>query len=394
MLEVFLYSNFIIEDIMNILLKKIILWVFAICFVSCNKHMMPNKIEQQIKPNLVANWQIENFTYAHDGSPGYLHDYGLDAWTNAVLFMGMFEWANATNNETYFDWLNDIGDKNKWKVPANFMSYPAYTIFHADELCMSQFYLQMYSKYEQKYMLDATIQRIDEIMNVGPNNSMSARSKQKWTWCDALYMAPNVYIQLYNITGNDKYLEFMHNEFMDTYNHLYDKNHKLFFRDDSFFDKREKNGQKIFWGRGNGWVVAGLANMLKNLPLDYENRAFYEDLLNEMLVALVKIQNNKGFWHASLLDPQSYPAPESSATALITYAMAYAINNDIINKTKYLPTLNKTWNALQTVITNDGKMGYVQPIGADPRTVTSDMTAVYGVGAYLLAASEIYKLIN
>lgn len=377
---------------MNILRKKIILFVFVISLTACNKHIVADKAWQLNKVDKVAMWQINNFNFANNGSPGYLHDYGLDAWTNAVLYMGMFEWANATNNQKYFDWLNDIGDKNKWKVPANFMAYPAYTIFHADELCMSQFYLQLYGKYQQKYMLDSTLQRVDAIINIRPNDKMDARSKQKWTWCDALFMAPNVYIQLYNITNNDIYLEFMHNEFMDTYEYLYDKENKLFFRDDSFFDKREKNTKKIFWGRGNGWVVAGLANMLKNMPEKYEHKAFYENLLKEMLIRLVKLQNKNGFWHASLLDPKSYPAPESSATALITYAMAYAINNNILPKKQYQPIVLKTWNALQTVVNNEGKLGYVQPIGADPRKVTIDMTAVYGVGAYLMAASEMQKM--
>ena len=168
----------------------------------------------------------------------------------------------------------------------------------------------------------------------------------------------------------------------------------MFFRDGSYFDKKEQNGEKIFWGRGNGWVAAGLVNILKLLPEKSAYRPFYESLFKEFVSALAKLQSPNGFWHASLLDPKSYPAPEASATALITYALAYGINNDLLSKDTYLPITKKAWTALISAVDKDGKLGWVQPIGADPKNVTADMTAVYGVGAFLLAGTEMYQLNN
>lgn len=337
----------------------------------------------------VADWQINNFTYKTEGN---LHDYGIDAWTNSVLYIGMLKWAQAANAPTpYLDWLMKIGTDNKWSVPANFADYPKYKYYHADELCIGQFYLSMYDRYKKEDMLRATQERLDWIMGNPADTSMKHANKQCWTWCDALFMAPPVYAQLSKTTGNPKYLAFMHKNFLLTYNHLYDRNNHLFFRDDSYFDKKEANGKKVFWGRGNGWVLAGIANILDLLPPNSELKPFYEKLFVELAVRLSQLQDKDGFWHASLLDPGSYPSPETSSSALITYGLAYGLNHQLLDAS-FLPVVEKAWAALLSTVDKDGKVGWVQPIGADPKKVTRDMTAVFGVGAFLMAGTEIMKL--
>lgn len=339
----------------------------------------------------VADWQIDHFSYQ---SSGNLHDHGIDAWTNGVLYLGMTRWAGVSpQGETYFNWLyNNIGEKNHWQIPANFVGHPRYGIYHADELCVGQFYIELYKKYNRPEMIQSTIQRLNQIMSNPPNDDMAYTNKQSWTWCDALFMAPPVYLGIARLQNDASYAEFMHDHFMKTYRHLYDKQDKLFYRDDSYLDKREANGEKIFWGRGNGWVVAGLANILLLLPEDDPRGAFYTDLYKSMMERLAELQDPEGYWHASLLDPASYPAPETSATALIVYALAYGINNNILEADKYMEPLQAAWQHLLSVIDEEGKLGWVQPIGADPKSVTAEMTAVYGVGAFLMAATEIHRL--
>lgn len=339
----------------------------------------------------VAEWQINHFSYRDSGN---LHDYGIDAWTNGVLYLGLVRWASVSpNGGRYYHWLyNEIGEKNSWQIPANFVDYPRYGIYHADELCVAQFYIDLYKKYKQAGMIEPTIQRLEQIMSNPPDSSMSYRNKQSWTWCDALFMAPPVYLGMAQLQNDTAYAEFMHTHFMATYHHLFDKEDHLFYRDDSYFDKREANGEKIFWGRGNGWVIAGLANILQLLPENDSRRLFYLGLFKEMTERLVQLQNPKGYWHASLLDTESYPAPETSATALITYALAYGINHHILEKEKYDQPLKNAWSHLLSVVDEEGKLGWVQPIGADPKSVTAEMTAVYGVGAFLMAAAEMHNL--
>jgi len=363
------------------------------CLAYQEEKSLPEKSEIESILKKVADWQIANFKYSENGSPGYLHDYGIDAWTNATLYAGMFEWAKiSSDSNTYYNWLYEIGEKNKWQMPQNFKDNNKYSLYHADELCIGQFYLKMYGKYSKKKILRPVKKRIDWIINNPPNIDMNYRNKQSLTWSDALFMSPPVYVGLYQVTKNKEYLSFTNNQIRRAYNHLYDKDEKLFFRDDSYFDKEEANGTKVFWGRGNGWVVAGLVNILKELPQDSPDRSFYQDLLIDLTERLAGLQDKNGFWHASLLDPESYPSPETSATTLITYALAYCVNNELINKDIYYPVLTKAWRALTSAVNEEGKLGWVQPIGADPKKVTEDMTAVYGVGAFLLAGSEIYKL--
>lgn len=344
-----------------------------------NSHILKEKRVSILKTlKLVADWQIANFK-AGDG-----HDRGLVAWTNATLYMGMFDWATIANDNKYFDWLYQNGEQCQWKIATQYM-------YHADAICIGQFYLWMYKKFNEDEIIKSAKDRADWIIDNPPAATVHY---QKWSWSDALFMAPPFYAQLTALTVNMKYLQFMDQEFKATYQILYDKNECLFYRDKSYFAKREANGQKVFWGRGNAWVLAGLVNILKALPKNSEVRPFYLNLYLEMSKRIVPLQSEDGFWHASLLDPTSFPSPESSATALITYALAYGVNEGLLDKKEYGRKLSKSWASLVSAIDKDGKLGWVQPIGADPKKVTSEMTDVYGVGAFLMAGVEIYKLDN
>lgn len=360
-------------------------------FISCTpqRHATQKKTsDAKSALKQVADWQINNFKYSTTNN---LHDHGIDSWTNATLYIGMLEWAKMADDSTYHNWLLNIGETSNWQIPANFKNYPKYQKYHADELCMGQFYLGMFELYQEEKMVQSTKERVDWIMTHLPDSSMNSSNKQSWTWCDALFMAPPVYVEMAFAKKNDEYLQFMDKEFKKTYEYLYDQDSKLFFRDGSYFDKREANGKKVFWGRGNGWVAAGLVRILQLLPEDSSYRPFYENLFKEFVPHLASLQNKGGFWHASLLDPTNYPSPETSATALITYAMAYGVNQGLLDEKKYVLLIDKSWNFLLSAIDENGKLGWIQPIGANPKKVTANMTAQYGVGAFLLAGSEIYK---
>lgn len=372
----------------------IILWICAAKSVAQHSAQLPSASVIGQTLDRVAQWQIDNFTYLPAGSPGQLHDYGIDAWTNAVFFIGLSEWSNvAANPLPYRQWLMETGEKCRWKLPMNFAAYPHIAIYHADELCIGQFFMAMYRGDEgQPVMIDDTRARLDSIMTHPPKNDPSHRNKQAWTWCDALFMAAPLYAQMAKTTGDDKYLRFMDSQFGLTYNHLYNRDDSLFFRDDSYFGLSEANGKPVYWGRGNGWVAAALVNLLKQLPPDSTYRAFYEELFIQLCTKLTTLQSPNGCWHASLLDPDTYPAPESSATALILYALAYGVNEGLLDSGRFRPAILKAWQALAGVIDETGKLGYVQPIGANPKTVTRKQTAVYGPGALLLAGVELIRM--
>lgn len=339
-------------------------------------------IENQVKR--VARWQLDNFSYSTSGN---LHDNGIASWAHSVLYRGLLEWTTMRKEDCteYWNWLLDIGTKSNWRMNG---IYP----YHADEFSMGQFFTTMYTEYKQEKMLSATIERMEWVMNNPPKSSMSYRNKESWTWCDALFMAPPLYAQITSLKKDNRYIEFMDKEFRKTYNYLFDKTEKLFYRDDSYFDKTETNGKKVFWGRGNGWAIAGITTILITLPADSHYRNYYENIFRELALRLIKLQDSKGAWHASLLDPDRYPAPETSCTALITYALTYGLNSRLLTYQEAHEPVIKAWNVLCEAIHENGKLGWIQPIGQDPKKVTKEMTATFGVGAFLMAATEMYQL--
>ncbi len=179
---------------------------------------------------------------------------------------------------------------------------------------------------------------------------------------------------------------------------MYDPAAHLYYRDASFIypAKQTPNGKKVFWSRGNGWALAALARILRDLPATDPNRAEYVATFQEMSAALKAVQRPDGFWNMSLYDPHHYPGPETSGTALFVYGMAWGINNGLLSGTTYRPAVAKAWNAMVTTAVHpDGKLGYVQGIGLSPvptRQVTYESTTDFGVGAFLLAGSEVFKL--
>jgi rhamnogalacturonyl hydrolase YesR len=207
-------------------------------------------------------------------------------------------------------------------------------------------------------------------------------------------MGPTVWAKMANVTGRKKYLDFMYQEYKFTTDYLYDKDEFLFYRDSRYFTSREANGSKVFWGRGNGWVFAGLPIIIRELPVNYEHKDYFIRIYKDMAAKILSLQSSDGFWHASLLDPASYPNPEMSATAFFVYGFAWGINNGYLDKETYLPAVIKGWRSMVSSVWPDGKVGFIQPIGADPKSVTREMTEVYGVGGFLMAGSEITRLID
>lgn len=331
----------------------------------------------------VATWQMGYFA----GQPSSRE---TSSWLNGALYVGMFDWAETGGGETCDRWLYKILDRRLWQMGVY--------MYHADDICVGQACLDMYAKHKQKFMMIPVKARADWVianrdMDPAKMRHGSSRFYERWSWCDALFMAPPVYARLWRITGEDKYIYFADSEYRETYKALFDQEENLFYRDASYIGKKEANGQKVFWGRGNGWVVAGLVEMLKQLPKDDQKyRPFYSDLFVTITTRLLELQRDDGFWSASLLDPDSYPAPETSGTGFITYAMAYGINEGLLPKDRFMPAVQKGWAALVSAVDADGRLGWVQPVGAAPDKVTRESTEVYGVGAFLMTACELMRL--
>ena len=369
---------------MKKLRMSVVMWILGASFLAQAQF---SKTDTKEVMKRVADWQIAN--------PGKGHEHSDLDWTNATLYIGMLDWAELAEkedgNKSYYDWLMKIGRKNHYQMGK--------WMYHADFIAVGQPFIDLYAKYKNEKMIMPVKARANWVVENVPQVSLEldyAKSEtlDRWSWCDALFMAPPVYAKLYALTGEKKYIKFMDKEYKATYDFLFDKEENLFYRDRRYFEKKEANGQKVFWGRGNGWVLGGLCEILQVLPKKDKYRKFYEELFVKLATRVSQLQSPDGYWHASLLDPASYPSPETSATGFIVYALAYGVNEGILDKETFLPAITKGWQAMLDAVNEEGKLGYVQPIGADPRKVTADMTEVYGVGAFLLAGNQIYKMVD
>jgi rhamnogalacturonyl hydrolase YesR len=325
----------------------------------------------------VAQWQL-----AHP-------NHELYQWHNAALYAGIFAAYGTTGSPELMKALMDMGEKNQWK--------PGPRFDHADDIAIGQTYIDLYRLRKDRKMIQPLIDTVERIKT--EKGEQVAKHGITWWWCDALFMGPPTLAKLARTTGDKSYLALNEKLFRETYERLYDKQEHLYARDAGFLidakgdGKREANGKKVFWSRGNGWVAAGLVRLLKELPKDHPSRNFYLQQYKEIVARVAGLQHSDGLWRASLLDPDAYPGGESSGTGFHIYAMAWGINNKILDRKKYLLIVKKSWSALNTLVHADGMVGWTQPVGFDPRrNFSADSWEVYGAGAYLLAASEIAKL--
>ncbi|WP_298537037.1 glycoside hydrolase family 88 protein [uncultured Algibacter sp.] len=342
------------------------------------------KEDVHIAMSRVANWQI-NEPLVHK----------LGDWTAGALFAGMVEWAKVANDSVYFEYLMQRGNEIGW---AQLIDANPWRRYHGDDYATGQMFVEMHRIYDNDKMIKPLERLFDFMLQYPSTRSLEFVNEgknwpiERWSWCDALFMAPTVWAKLAKELDRKDYLNFMDQEYHATYDYLYNKEEHLFYRDSRYFDMKEENGKPVFWGRGNGWVIAGLPTILEEVPTEWEGKKFYETLFVEMAEKIASIQGANGYWRASLLDPESYPNPESSCTGFYTYALAWGINNGYLSQKKYMPAVKKGWKALVDAVYPDGKLGWVQPIGADPKQTEQHMTEVYGVGAFLLAGTEILKM--
>ena len=172
-----------------------------------------------------------------------------------------------------------------------------------------------------------------------------------------------------------RYLDRMHQMYLYTKNvhggnGLFNPEDGLWWRDRDFVPPyTAPNGEDCYWSRGNGWVIAALALVLKEIPEDEPHRKEYIKDLKAMSKALAKVQREDGFWNASLHDPNHYGGKETTGTSLFVFGMAWGINNGILSEKKYGPVVEKAWNALlNDAVHSNGFLGYVQSTGKEPST--------------------------
>lgn len=302
-------------------------------------------------------------------------------WIRATYYTGVMAMYRVTKDPKVLNQALRWAEKHNWqagteRAPAN------------RKTC-GQTYLELYFLQPKRARIDHIRAYVDSRMKI----IAQGRSPRKdWYYCDTLYVGPPTIAMLGKATGERKYFDYLHRVYWDVADHLFDREHGLFYRDAKYFNVRTKHGKRVFWSRGNGWVIAGIARVLEYLPADDPVRPRYVKLLRTMAAALAKRQPADGLWRSNLDDPKQHPNPETSGTAFFCYAIAWGINSGVLPRERYLPVVAKAWRGLAGCVDADGRLGYVQPVGRDPQPATREMTHEYAMGAFLLAGSEMLRL--
>lgn len=312
-------------------------------------------------------------------------------WTRAVYYEGLMALYNIDKKKEYYDYAVQWGDKHQWGLNGGV------NVRNADNQCCGQTYIDL-------FLIDKKEERVRDIK--ASIDAMMATDKiDDWNWVDAIQMAMPVYARLGAVYNDSSYFSRMHAMYdFSKYKHggngLYNSSEHLWWRDRDFVPPyKEPNGENCYWSRGNGWVIAALVRTLSLLPKDNPYYAEYMRDYKDMAAALLPLQREDGFWNVSLKDPTHFAGKELSGTALFSYSMAWGVNNGYLEKETYLPAIIKAWNAMATdCVHEDGALGYVQGTGKEPKdgqpvTYTSKPDFEdYGLGCFLLAGSEVYKL--
>lgn len=390
---------------MKILIKFLNVFLVSIMLFSCKnaekKETKPS-IEKPSKESIVKSMTTANNYFMNkfpDPSVDLIQPptgrvWKSNIWTWGTYATGLMAFYNVNKEERLLAYIKDWAEKHEWKMSTAEM--------WNDHLA-GQTYIQLYEmdtiKKERitdiKTSIDAFIKTGDEQGRGFGNN---------WNWVDASYMAMPLFAQLGNLTGEDIYYTEMHKLFSNMKNEvgggLYNQEDGLWWRDASFKPPyKEPNGENCYWSRGNGWVMGALVRTLEFMPKDGPNRAEYTTILKEMSEALLKLQREDGFWNVSLHDPNNYGGKELTGSAFFIYGMAWGVNQGLLDAEKFNPAIYKGWNAMvkESLHTN-GFLGYVQGTGEQPSSgqpVTYKSMPDfedYGLGAFLLAGSELSKM--
>lgn len=321
-------------------------------------------------------------------------------WDQAAYHTGNMELYKITQSARYLKYSEDWAKFNAWKgAKSTDVSNWKYSYGETDDYVLFGDWQICFQTYIDLYHVSPSpekIARAKEVMAYQVNTP----NNDYWWWADGLYMVMPVMTKMYHLTKDPLYLAKLHDYLAYADSIMFDKTENLYYRDAKYVYPKHQSvhGKKDFWARGDGWVFAGLAKVLQDLPKEDKYYSYYLTRFKKMAHAIVACQQKEGYWTRSMLDPAHAPGRESSGTAFFTYGLWWGINQGVLTDKKFQHAASKGWQYLsKQALQPDGRIGYVQPIGekAIPgQVVDANATAPFGVGAFLLAGSELYRYLD
>jgi len=383
----------------NHYMPKVILLLWGCSLMAQSQQKSIDQVVELI--DNVIKWQNEQ--------TDHVEKYTLTNWQFSSHYIGMMKAFKTTKNKNYQDFLYQVGKNHNWETIAD--------MYHADKIAIGQIYLDLFQQKggeelikNIKWVLDANLLRNQPKPDVRYDNN--PYKHEWWSWCDALFMAPPTFAKMYQITGEMQYLDYAIDHWLITTDYLWDKEENLIYRDDRYFGKKTKSGKKIFWSRGNGWVFGGLVHMLEIIPKNHPKRKLLKEQFQNMANRLLELQEmtSDGLWRSNLLDPGIFAylnrkgdqfiqtaeidIPENSGSAFFCYGFLWGINNGLLDRDLFEKPAIAAWEELTKHVNDEGRLGYVQPVGKDPKPYDENSWHEFGTGAFLLAASEYINFLR
>ena len=368
--------------------------------------------------NTAGSWAGQNGATAHDETPRELeiisilrkvnsyqleHPYRdewealnpIDAqqrrpWPRATWYTGVMAVWKATQDPAFLEQAIQYGRALQWGVGGEQLG--------ANRLFPVEIWTEIYFVKKDRAMIEPAIKWL------ATPDPLTPAGQKRWylesggdfkdhpvPYIDSIY-GGSALAMLAKATGDGKYLDILRAFFDDVTGELLDRETGLFYRDPSFTGRRTKNGKKILWSRGNGWVFAGIPRILDYLPKNDLSREHYLAIYRRQAAELIKRQGADGLWRENLDDPNEFPNPETSGTGFFCFGLAWGINHRVLNRQKYLPTVMKAWHGLTQSLSPEGKVLWGQQVDDQPHATARDSTHEYVTGTFLLAGSEVYKI--
>lgn len=365
---------------------KLVLVLFSVLlffgFTVEKRNKVPTANEVIKITEKVANWHMNQKLndFKNNGKASSVNQINELHWTNAMLYMGIFQLSEASHYPKYINWLIETGERNNWKIHEQKNKIDDYSVSQCYSSINEQPHLS------RKQLLVPTKTLINTLINSNQNKDW------QWKSSEELFLQPAVLAKLSKIKKDSTaiYLDYLDRQYQKAYSNLWDKESQLFYRNSSYFEKKEKNGNKQFSSLSNAGIFAGLALLIPNLPKDWQKKTFYEGVFKQMAETIKTTQQNDGTWREGLLgDKKEYKNSEMGGTSFFVYGIAWGITNGLLDRANYEPVLLKAWNKIAKQVNRDG-----EPRVSEKSDEFKEYASSFDIGGFLAAGSEMYKYIN
>jgi rhamnogalacturonyl hydrolase YesR len=313
-------------------------------------------------------------------------DQAANNWKNATFHVGnlAFVTVGGVSNHVTRPWAQ----ANKFLLPTDKRGP-----FFPDTFAPGEVYLDLLAFHPD----DTTLTDLRKKIKANVSN-VNAGHVDTWNYVDALNMAMPVFARIGVKDKSPGTLAAMQQLFNYTEKvaggkGLYSEADSLWWRDSKYVNT------KTFWSRGNGWAIMALAKVLNTLPATDPRVKEYKRVFQAMAAKLLTIQRSDGFWNVDLGDPNDFPGPETTGTAMFTYAISWGLNHGVLKDDathKYRAAVEKAWTGMvNKAVQTSGALGFCQGTGqrpSDGQPVKATSSSAVGVGAFLLAGSQLATL--